>query len=189
MKYSFLLLYTVLTCVKPIYTLTSNRHLSLHTKTRKYIHTIDNTCLYTRVPLIQQHIKPLYFTIEHVIPQSYLKSINETKTCFYDLHLIYKCLPSVNTFRSNKPYTDNITTSSSYFYVCNDITKGIISRTCLYYLHTYKPKNISLFYNKVLSEELIYKWNILYPVSYYEKHRHALIYSIQRTNNPYIIMT
>ena len=145
----------------------NHRFLSLHSKTRKYIHYIDNTCLYTKTPLIQKHIKPLYFTIEHIIPQSYLKSINEKKTCFYDLHLIYKCLPSVNSFRSNKPYTDEITTNTSFFYVCNNSTKGIIARACLYYLHTYKPKNRKLFYSKVLSRKLIHKWNTLYPVSSY----------------------
>ncbi len=154
------------------------------------------------------------YNIEHIIPQSYDKSVKS------DLHILFLANHLVNSLRNNYRFVDFIKYDDAYFsyiyienneiIVTNHIkknknqknilyyaafnhkkklfippndSKGMISRALLYYKNIYKKNDIC---NKVIQEDLMYKWNTLYKVSEEEYLRNLQIRDFQNNNNPFI---
>jgi endonuclease I len=139
---------------------------------RPFIQTVDPVCLYTRELL---HA----FDIEHVIPRSFIRD----KCIEKDINILFKCNPSVNRSRQNKPFTDVL--RKHHFQVVHPETKGIIARTCLYYLYTYYPIKTQ-FYTNVISKSLLEQWHDENSVSEYEIIRNYNIYTKFKVFNKFI---
>ncbi len=153
------------------------------------------------------HYKRSY-NIEHIVPQSFDKSVNS------DLHMLFLSNNIINSFRNNYRFVDILNYDDIYFsyiYIRNNEifvsnykkendyyaafnykkrvfvppneSKGIIARSLLYYQNKYK-KNV--IFNKVISENLMYKWNDLYKVNEEEYLRNLQISEFQNNINPYI---
>ncbi len=149
------------------------------------------------------------YNIEHIVPQSFDKSVNS------DLHMLFLSHNVINSLRNNYRFVDFIKYDDSYFeyiyiqnnqiFVSNCIhknmifyaafnhkkrlfvppneSKGIIARSLLYYRAIYKKYGIC---NKVIQEDLMYKWNDLYKVSENEYLRNLQIEKFQNNRNPFI---
>ncbi|AOM63495.1 putative endonuclease I [Heterosigma akashiwo virus 01] len=116
-------------------------------KVRNVITQIDPVCIYTR-----QRIPK--FDCEHVVPCSFIKDKKIEK----DLHNIFKCTPSINRKRQNKPFVEDM-----YYIHHDDITKAIIARVCMHYLYKYKPDRKS-FFDKVIQKELMEEWYEIFKI-------------------------
>ncbi len=117
------------------------------------------------------------YNVEHIVPQSFDKSVNS------DLHMLFLSHNVINSLRNNYRFVDFIKYDDAYFtYIKNNQiiisnnnncknmdyyvafnhkkrifvppnqSKGIIARSLLYYENTYKKYGIL---NKVISEDLI----------------------------------
>ncbi len=148
------------------------------------------------------------YNVEHIIPQSLDKSVNS------DLHILFLSHNVINSLRNNYRFVDFVKYDDLYFeyiYIknnqvfvtncCNNIpyyaafnhkkrlfvppneSKGIIARSLLYYQNKYKKYGIC---NKMISEDLMYKWNDLYKVYEDEYLRNLQIEKFQNNRNPFI---
>ncbi len=149
------------------------------------------------------------YNVEHIIPQSFDKTVNS------DLHMLFLSDNVINSLRNNYRFVDFNNYDDSYFtyiYIKNNQiiishnksknmdyyvafnhkkhlfvppneSKGIIARSLLYYNLIYKKYGIC---NKVISEDLMYKWNNLYKVSESEYLRNLQIQKFQNNLNPFI---
>ena len=119
-------------------------------RVRTLINTIDTTCVYTQKSIV-------LFDCEHIIPRSFIRD----KRIENDMHLVYKCTPSLNRSRGNKKF-DEFTTPNTYG-ITNTVTKGIVSRTCLYFMYTYHTQYTrSDFYERVIDRFLLEEWYDMY---------------------------
>ena len=122
---------------------------------------------------------PQTFNTEHVFPQSKLNSDGAVT----DLHHLRSCDATINSDRSNFPFTDG---SGTYKLVGEkwypgDEWKGDIARMILYLNIRYDED-----FSDVGTLELFLKWNIEDPVSPFEVQRNSVIYSAQGNRNPFI---
>ncbi len=155
------------------------------------------------------------FNIEHIIPQSYDKS---AQSDLHLLYLAHNKINSIRSnFSFGEVYNNISNNNFSYVYVENsnikiynkiinknkdfycafsdkyrifvppNSAKGIIARSLLYYRS--KSYNSRVICEKILNEELMYKWNESYGVSKEEYIRNNEIYKYQNNNNPYIIFS
>ena len=123
--------------------------------------------------------QPQTFNTEHVYPRSLIGN-----TAIGDLHHLRTCDASVNSQRSNYPFTDG---SGNYALVDGnkwfpgDEWKGDVARMIMY---------LNLRYNESFSDvgslSLFLKWNAEDPVSEIEIQRNTIIYSAQGNRNPFI---
>ena len=122
---------------------------------------------------------PQTFNTEHVYPQSLLDA-NDAVT---DLHHLRSCDATVNSDRSNHPFTDG---SGSYKSENNkwfpgDDWRGDVARMVMYLNIRYGET-----FEKVGTLELFLEWNIADPVSDFEIQRNNIIEAAQGNRNPFI---
>ncbi len=149
------------------------------------------------------------YNAEHIVPQSFDKAVNS------DLHILFLSHNVINSLRNNYRFVDFIKYDDAYFtyiYIKNNQiiishnkcknmdyyaafnhkkrifvppneSKGIIARSLLYYNLIYKKYGIC---NKVISEDLMYKWNEMYKVNEEEYLRNLQIREFQNNLNPFI---
>ena len=124
-----------------------------------------------------------YGNREHVWPDSLLGSVKN------DLHNLRSANISVNSSRSNYPFTENtkpFTGNEPYRLIGKawypgDKHIGDVARIVFYVSIRY---NLSL--NKVGNLELFLKWHNLDPVDDFERARNESIFRLQNNRNPFI---
>ena len=116
------------------------------------------------------------FTIEHVIPKFYEKSV----------------LIDDNGNRIKYEYpidfdTNNVcikTSNKNYFLPCRKY-RGEIARASMYFLSTY-PKYKDIIFENVIEPYTILTWHHQYPVSEFEKYKDSRIYDYQGNHNIFV---
>lgn len=144
---------------------------------RRVVGIIDSNCLYTREKLITP------FDAEHVVPRSFTKN----KYLEKDMHVLFKCTPSVNRSRGNKRL--DTVSSTATFAVDNDVAKGVVSRACLYFVHTHLTRDLRRsFYERVIASDLLEEWYELHGknVTEHDLRRNWIIHRAQGNSNPYV---
>jgi endonuclease G, mitochondrial len=137
----------------------------------------------------------LPYNCEHVVPQSWFGKAEPMRG---DLHHLFACEVTCNSFRSNYPYFDfdQFQERDSIRDDCGKLSsdrfeprkgKGAVARATLYFLLRY-PGKISKSRSEYTSERLetLIEWHTAYPPDEYEKHRNAAIYERQGNRNPLI---
>lgn len=157
-----------------------------------------------------------YFNMEHIIPQSYDNKVSNDMHIIYLAHNKINSIRSNYAFGEicDKNYFINkddfmyVYIENNNIKICNkelknmeyycafsdnkrifvppNFGKGIIARSILYYKNNYKK---DIIYNKIINENLLYKWNKMYKVSEEEYIRNNQIYLYQNNYNPYIIFS
>ena len=138
----------------------------------------------------------LPYNCEHVVCQSWFKKQEPMRG---DLHHLFACETTCNTFRNNLPYFDfpDYPPKSSSITVkelpaCGNAeeglfepehNKGILARAVLYFLLRY-PRAIKVYQNKDI--DMFKNWANTQQVTLYEKHRNYEIYRMQGNRNPFI---
>lgn len=123
---------------------------------------------------------PQTFNTEHIYPQSHLTSSKSVT----DLHHLRVADASVNSQRSNHPYTEGsggyeLINGSEWY--PGDKWKGDMARMVLYLNVRYGET-----FEKVGNLELFLKWNAEDPVSEFERQRQSVISGAQGNRNPFI---
>ncbi len=158
-----------------------------------------------------EYINKDTYNVEHIIPQSFDKSVNS------DLHMIFLAHNVINSLRNNYRFVDFIKYDDIYFqyiYIKNNEilvsnhmyknmdyyaafnhkkkvfvppneSKGIIARSLLYYSKQYGNNKYNIL-NKVISEDLMHKWHNLYKVNEAEYVRNLQIREFQNNSNQFI---
>ncbi|MDG3581500.1 endonuclease I family protein [Galbibacter pacificus] len=122
--------------------------------------------------------EPQTFNTEHVYPQSLIEN-----TAKGDLHHLRVCDQTVNTRRSNNPFSEGSGTYKLHYksWYPGDEWKGDVARMILY---------LNLRYNETFEDvgniKLFLKWNAEDPVSSFEEQRNNSIEKIQGNRNPFI---
>jgi endonuclease I/V8-like Glu-specific endopeptidase len=135
----------------------------------------------------------LPYNCEHVVPQSWFSRKEPMKG---DLHHLFACESSCNSFRSNIPYFDfedfgEATRSECGKRVGNkfepDAGKGAVARAVFYFLVRY-PGLVDDMENEFELQRLpfLLAWHNRYPVTEYELHRNQAIFARQGNRNPFI---
>lgn len=123
---------------------------------------------------------PQTFNTEHVYPQSRL-SADDAVT---DLHHLRSCDASINSDRSNFPFTDgsgsNQLVDGNKWYPGDD-WRGDVARMVMYLNIRYGET-----FEKVGTLELFLEWNKADPVSDFELQRNNIIETAQGNRNPFI---
>ena len=122
---------------------------------------------------------PQTFNTEHIYPQSRL-STNDAKT---DLHHLRSCDASINSQRSNFPFTNGNGTyelDGDKWYP-GDEWRGDVARMIMYLNIRYGET-----FDKVGTLELFLEWNKADPVSNFEEQRNNIIEGAQGNRNPFI---
>lgn len=126
---------------------------------------------------------------EHVVPQSWFQKLQPMKG---DLHHLFSCEPSCNSFRGNFRYVD----FDDFEAIRDDCGrseratfepksgKGPVARATLYFLLRY-PGRIDSFYSNADISMLV-AWSENDPVGEYERHRNWAIQEVQGNRNPFI---
>lgn len=133
----------------------------------------------------------LSFNCEQVVPQSWFAKKPPMKG---DLHHLFSCEISCNSFRGNMPFTSFL--DESVLENCGRAEgnrfepkggKGAVSRATLYFLLRY-PGKIDNNTSKYRKEDmqLLLAWHRSFPVTLYEKHRNREIFLKQGNRNPLI---
>jgi len=161
---------------------------------------------------IKKNINSKY-TIEHIIPQSFSKiKCNSNR----DLHVLTTYSDLLNKYRSNYGYDniDIITDKHKIMDMegglvnynfsihnknltaikCNEnkifspqnIYKGIIARSIMYYYVMYSQYNSEIF-NNIINPNTLINWHYKYPVTKEEYERNLNIYLYQGNLNPFIL--
>lgn len=135
----------------------------------------------------------LPFNCEHVVPQSWFQKRLPMKG---DLHHLFACETTCNSFRSNTPYFDFADFRESIRSDCGKSEtnkfepnggKGAVARATLYFLLRY-PGKINATANEYTADRLqvLLKWHRDFPVTEYERHRNQAIFQAQGNRNPLI---
>jgi endonuclease G, mitochondrial len=137
----------------------------------------------------------LPYNCEHVVPQSWFDKAEPMRG---DLHHLFACEVTCNSFRSNYPYFDfdQFQERDSIRDRCGKLSssrfepskgKGIVARATLYFLLRYAGKiaKSETKYTRDRLETLI-DWHNSYPPNDYEQHRNAAIFEKQGNRNPLI---
>ena len=138
-------------------------------------------------------------TAEHIVPQSYIKSIDNAK---FDMHNIYLTTSNINTHRSNYKYCDesklfhakdnnlldydpiiNYKNNKLKMFIPIATSRGIIARSIAYMKIIYCDFSIE----NIIDLDILVKWNYQYPPSQLEKEKNLLIYEIQGNYNEFIL--
>jgi endonuclease I/V8-like Glu-specific endopeptidase len=137
----------------------------------------------------------LPYNCEHIVPQSWFGKAEPMRG---DLHHLFACEVTCNSFRSNYPYFDfdQFQERDSIRDDCGKLSsdrfeprkgKGAVARATLYFLLRY-PGKISKTKSEYTIERLetLIGWHNAYPPTEYEQHRNAAIYERQGNRNPLI---
>ena len=133
------------------------------------------------------------FNCEHVVPQSWFGKRQPMRG---DLHHLFTCEPSCNSFRSNIPYFDFDPLLEVERQECGrregdkfepEFNHGVVARATLYFLLRY-PKKIGDEARELQKARLgiLTDWHKRDPVDRYELHRNAAIFAAQGNRNPLI---
>lgn len=158
-------------------------------KMRAIVDTLDQVCLYSQHPV-------LVYDCEHVVPRSFIRDSNTER----DLHLIFKCTPSLNRSRQNKKFIDvlppplpqspSIFVNPTGIYLFSNKARALVSCTCLYYLYTHMDYfTRDSFYNSVISKNVLEEWYDVYGktlITEQDKERNQNIYKIQGNKNYFL---
>ncbi|MBG0762344.1 endonuclease, partial [Acholeplasma laidlawii] len=123
-----------------------------------------------------------YGNREHVVPASKLRAVGAKED---DLHNLRAAVTSVNSTRSNYPFTNSVTGAkwqlvSGKFYPGEEHV-GDVARIVLYIT---LRNNIKI--TEVGSYEMFITWHEQDPVSDFEISRNEKIFGIQKSRNPFI---
>jgi len=135
----------------------------------------------------------LPYNCEHVVPQSWF---NRQQPMRGDLHHLFACEASCNSFRSNYAYSDFADFEEVIRTDCGKLQKhkfepsagkGAVARATLYFLLRY-PGVINLDQYEFDQGRLaiLLDWHERFPVTVYEKHRNMAIFGKQGNRNPLI---
>ncbi|WP_328792220.1 endonuclease [Streptomyces sp. NBC_00273] len=135
----------------------------------------------------------LPFNCEHVVPQSWF---NEKEPMRGDLHHLFACESTCNSFRGNIPYFDFPDFNEVVQHDCGrrdpgkfepSNGKGPVARATLYFLLRY-PGKIGDEARELQRTglETLLNWHRDHPVGLYEQHRNAAIAEMQGNRNPLI---
>ncbi|WP_327387460.1 endonuclease [Streptomyces sp. NBC_01207] len=135
----------------------------------------------------------LPFNCEHVVPQSWF---NEKEPMRGDLHHLFACEATCNSFRGNIPYFDFPDFNKVVQDDCGrrdpgkfepSNGKGPVARATLYFLLRY-PGKIGDEARELQRTglETLLNWHRDHPVGLYEQHRNAAIAEMQGNRNPLI---
>ncbi len=123
---------------------------------------------------------PQTFNTEHVYPQSRL----EADDAVTDLHHLRSCDATINSNRSNFPFTSGSGTyqlvNSNEWYP-GDEWRGDVARMIMYLNIRYGET-----FDKVGTLDLFLEWNVADPVSSFEIQRNNIIEGAQGNRNPFI---
>lgn len=141
------------------------------------------------------------FNCEHVVPQSWFQKRQPMKA---DLHHLFTCEPSCNSFRSNIPYFDFEPLLAASPEMDLEVVRrecgqregdkfepemghGAVARATLYFLLRY-PKQIGDEARELQEDRLdtLISWHETQRASRYEKHRNQAIFAVQGNRNPFI---
>ncbi|WP_455661177.1 endonuclease I family protein [Pradoshia sp.] len=146
---------------------------------------------------LESILAALALNVEHVIPQSWFK---KASPMVGDLHHLFTCEMTCNSFRSNIPYYDfdDYRPSAKKEMIRNDCGKrdgeerfepqngkGAVARASLYFLTRY-PSILPQDRLQSIDIPMLLKWHQDDPVALYEKHRNWAIYQLQGNRNPFI---
>lgn len=135
----------------------------------------------------------LPYNCEHVVPQSWFDKREPMRG---DLHHLFACEMTCNSFRSNIPYYDFSDFGEATMSKCGKRDdnkfephggKSAVARAVLYFLLRY-PGEINRTKNEYTEDrlEILRSWHRSLPPSEYELHRNAVIFSKQGNRNPFI---
>jgi endonuclease I/V8-like Glu-specific endopeptidase len=130
---------------------------------------------------------------EHVVPQSWFNKAHPMRG---DLHHLFACEPTCNSFRSNTPYYEFAEWDERVMQQCGRSEtlgfepkdgKGTVARATLYFLLRY-PRKITNSANHYTPEriDMLLGWHLAEPPSLYERHRNAAIHTAQGNRNPLV---
>jgi endonuclease G, mitochondrial len=137
----------------------------------------------------------LPYNCEHVVPQSWFGKEQPMKG---DLHHLFACEVSCNSFRGNTPYLDfadfeeviqsncgKSERNESKFEPNNG--KGEAARSTLYFLLRY-PGQINNIIKEYKADRLetLLQWHQDFPITAHERHRNMAIFNKQGNRNPLI---
>ncbi|HLL99834.1 MAG TPA: endonuclease [Pyrinomonadaceae bacterium] len=133
------------------------------------------------------------FNCEHVVPQSWFRKKEPMRG---DLHHLFACEISCNSFRGNIPFFDFTDFGDATEEECGKRRenkfepaggKGAVARETLYFLLRY-PGEINRTSKEYTEDRIqtILGWHRNHPVTRYEKHRNAAIQEKQGNRNPLI---
>ncbi|MGW5849777.1 endonuclease [Streptomyces sp. NPDC055254] len=135
----------------------------------------------------------LPFNCEHVVPQSWFLKKEPMRG---DLHHLFACETTCNSFRSNIPYFDFHDFDEVVRHACGRretakfepfAGKGPVARATLYFLLRY-PGLIGDQQGELPRDRLdvLLDWHRDHPVGAYEQHRNAATAEVQGNRNPLI---
>ncbi|UQX05251.1 endonuclease [Streptomyces sp. RerS4] len=135
----------------------------------------------------------LPFNCEHVVPQSWFAKKEPMRG---DLHHLFACESTCNSFRGNIPYFDFPDFDEVVRHACGrrepmkfepSAGKGPVARATLYFLLRY-PGVIGDEARELQQERLglLLRWHKDHPAGTYELHRNAAIAEMQGNRNPLI---
>ncbi|WP_240803634.1 endonuclease [Streptomyces sp. A0592] len=135
----------------------------------------------------------LPFNCEHVVPQSWFAKKEPMRG---DLHHLFACESTCNSFRGNIPYFDFPDFDEVIRHACGrrdpgkfepSAGKGPVARATLYFLLRY-PGRIGDEARELQRTglEMLLNWHAQHPVGVYEQHRNAAIAEMQGNRNPLI---
>ena len=148
------------------------------------------------------------YDLEHIVPQSLYKDDVLIKR---DMHNIILYPKKLNNQRSNYKYvtTDtyldylkfldkngnqisgciddecNISNSIMNTFVPETKYKGLIARTCMYFIVKY-PKYKNIVLKRVIDPKTIIIWNYKFPPSPFEKEKNNYVRDLQGDLNPFV---
>ncbi len=134
----------------------------------------------------------LPYNCEHVVPQSWFDRAEPMRG---DLHHLFTCETTCNSFRGNLPYWQFSPTEAE-MQACGRREankfepregKGAVARATLYFLVRY-PKLIGDANREMRRDRLslLINWHRNAPPTLYEQHRNRVIFKSQGNRNPFI---
>lgn len=135
----------------------------------------------------------LPYNCEHVVPQSWFDKKEPMRG---DLHHLFTCEMTCNSFRGNTPYFD----FPDFLEVVRDdcgkrdgksfepsAGKGLVARATLYFLLRY-PGEVNDTGDEFLRDRLpiLLDWHRSNPITEHERHRNMVIFARQGNRNPLI---
>ena len=150
----------------------------------------DMPTLYTNIDVSNNNLKKKLYSIEHIYPYSYLPT-----NAKYDIHNLIKTTKTINSYRSNYKYCDNISNKNNWIqlennnyvnnksklFIPNNSSKGFISRAILYIIYTYNLK-----IDCIIDKNTLINWFYKYPPTNKELYHNYIVGKIQKTENIFI---
>ncbi len=124
-----------------------------------------------------------YVNTEHIYPRSLLKKDMKGYTVG-DLHHLRYCNSSINSTRSNRPFTKangECKKIGKHLWYPSDKSRGDVARMIMYLKLRYNED-----FSKVGGIDLFLEWNKQDPVDDFERQRNNQIEKVQGNRNPFI---